>query len=479
MNTDTFQSFSDEFASSSFTDSNANTDTSTRSSDMYSEGYTFSTDDGDKNQYLPVSLPKIEKPKSDIRAKSEESSKLTVYKVLVAIDSAVDAIVDVIMPIEETIIIADNDLVELPSKSTKRKSPFVFRRKSANNGSPDINSSLSSKNQEQMSNAQTFPDMNRDGEPPKDYTSSLSPAYRVIHVQSKERNRTLKKPKSPKRFMNAESIPDEESREAPDPTDNPSTFATFLSSPRNKKIDKDDTTVETVTTTSEKSPIRARKLTPRKFFSSPRSKNAKKEAEASATVEDSVKEKDDEHAAFFFPTFDWITLTKEEKEEPKPEPEPEPVEEPSTKNKKLFGRRRNKKITKASDVTETADVISSVDQRDATEDERSSSNPSKKKGWRRGPFSPRGTSKRESNNIREAEIEQHEEELVKTDADEDWWSQYFWANQDNTNNVVDEGDIAKSEPELSETTEIKPKEGGRKGFFRRSKKNKSEPVLVQ
>ena len=474
LNDETFPSFSDEYASSGDTDNNTDS-----YSDIYSEGYTFSTDDGEKYQCLPARIVQnIEKPKTDYVSAKSARSKVTVYSVLSALDSAVDAVVNVVIPVERSISKLKIDSPPAsPKTATERKTssrPFSFRRKASS-------SSKSAKNPEDTHNIPSSPIDKEDAKSRQNPKSSSSPRFQVV---TKEKRPTTTSPRSPKGSKKDDPVSNE-SRVAGEPTDeasvfSPSTISIFFSSPMNKKFNEEEKNIGTIDENNEESTTSTRKVSSRKFFSSPRNKKVREEE---ITIEP-IEENEDESSSFFSKPFDWITPTN--KEEEKQEDEVVPVEEHEKKNKRFFGRRRNKKASDISVVSQmTADTYSkekdwfgrnktcTVDQRDdATEDGNIDSN--EKKNWKRRPFSPRRKFRRNDEDERDTTIAQ-EPEIDDAD-DQDWWSMYFWTyaeNNDNDAAGLDAETEAEAEAELFKTESPKRK-GLRKVFSRKSKKDRNE-----
>lgn len=125
-NNSTFPSYSDEIGSS------------TDDSEVYSEGYTFSADvtttSEDIETFVPPASLKKTSPKkysSMYHANDDPSvvstqSKSTVMSVLTSIDRALDAVVDIIIPVEKSI--TRTDMADAPSKIPLKKKPSIMQQ---------------------------------------------------------------------------------------------------------------------------------------------------------------------------------------------------------------------------------------------------------------------------------------------------------------------------------------------------------------
>ena len=425
-NNETFPSFSDEYTSSSYTDNG----------ESFSQGYTFSTDDGDKcNQCLPRIAQNIEKPRTDQNSSGSVKSKITVYNVLSAIDSAVDAVVDVVIPVEKTI---SKLKIDSPPTSPNRNAkidtsgPSIFTRKP---------SSSSKSTKSTMDNNKSIELLPEDKKPEKSpMKSKNSPSPKSIKANTK--SKSYKNTKSPKSVTNDNS----ESRgkgsmvgtEEASAVVSGTTMSSFFSSPKNTKINKDEDG-------------------------------------------DEEEDKKEDSSGFFFGAFDWMSPTS--KEEDVQDEVNVPEKKSMKKKRRLFGRSKKKK-TERSEPTENMNSdpkgkrrfgwkkkrTSAFDDRDASDEEHSQmSEDAHDSSAEMRCF---GRKKMQQvNDERDAadcntRSSTAEDASIRESNDEEWWSTLFWTN-------AEQNDEAINAEIDTEVLEIKGKKikGFRKIF--RSRKSQS------
>lgn len=424
-NNETFPSFSDEYTSSSYTDNG----------ESFSQGYTFSTDDGDKcNQCLPRIAQNIEKPRTDQNSSGSVKSKITVYNVLSAIDSAVDAVVDVVIPVEKTI---SKLKIDSPPTSPNRNAkidtsgPSIFTRKP---------SSSSKSTKSTMDNNKSIELLPEDKKPEKSpMKSKNSPSPKSIKANTK--SKSYKNTKSPKSVTNDNS----ESRgkgsmvgtEEASAVVSGTTMSSFFSSPKNTKINKDEDG-------------------------------------------DEEEDKKEDSSGFFFGAFDWMSPTS--KEEDVQDEVNVPEKKSMKKKRRLFGRSKKKK-TERSEPTENMNSdpkgkrrfgwkkkrTSAFDDRDASDEEHSQmSEDAHDSSAEMRCF---GRKKMQVNDERDAadcntRSSTAEDASIRESNDEEWWSTLFWTN-------AEQNDEAINAEIDTEVLEIKGKKikGFRKIF--RSRKSQS------
>ena len=364
------------------------------------------------------------------------------------------------------------------NKSTSTRAPFVFRKSSNNNHA----SATKLKKERSISSKVLHEEDVKRPQSPNSPTES-----------KKKGKSTARRPWSPKVFKKDTSFKKKhvDSRDQVEPVQtydentkvSKSPISHFFSSPKSAqiredagKIEKNQEDEEEFTSYNQKSPVTKQKSPVRKFFASPKSKrdNASHKPLTVSIPDEQKDERKDENGHFFLMPFEWISSTKNEEKEPEIV-EVHPEEQSHKKSKKKFGRRRTKKASDKSDVSAMAmgkestdknrfrkSKLDNIDERDGAEN-----GSSRKKNWKLRPFSPKAKSKVDAVDTREPEEPQGEQ--VKTE-DENWWSDYFWPQTENTANQSGESvGNPDAEAELFGTESVKPKRLSRV-LSRKSKK---------
>ena len=432
-NNETFPSFSDEYASSSYTDNG----------ESFSQGYTFSTDDGDKcNQCLPRIAHNIEKPRTDQNSSGSVKSKITVYNVLSAIDSAVDAVVDVVIPVEKTI---SKLKIDSPPTSPNRNAkidtsePSIFTRK------PSSSSKATKSTMDNNKSIELLPEDKKSEKSPKKSKNSLSPKS----IKANTKSKSYKNTKSPKSITN-------DNRE---------------SRGKGSMVGTEEASVVSGTTMTS-------------FFSSP--KNTKINKDEDGDVEEDKKE---DSSGFFFGAFEWMSPTS--KEEDVQDEVDVPEKKSMKKKRRLFGRGKKKK-TERSEPTENMNSdpkgkrrfgwkkkrTSAFDDRDASDEEHSQmSEDAYDSSAEMRCFGRKKTQVNDERDATDGKIDSFESESrsstaedasIRESNDEEWWSTLFWTNAEQNDEAIN----AEIDTEVLESKGKKIK-GFRKIF--RSRKSQSKP----
>ena len=428
---DTFRSFSEEYASS---------DNYTNGSDE-SQGYTFSDDAGiDNLTCLPeMTLGKFnEKPAGDATSPASTKSNMTMYGLLSVIDSAVDAVVDVVIPIERSISKIPIGLALQSPPSTSTVSPNSKQGSKMPTASPKSARSLKS------SKAETLPLREPDEEEARDDSSLFSFLTPKSARSLKSRNEDARDDSSVSSFSKLSPKSHKISRRGSPKSqksnrDRKGSKAQTVSSPEpDVEDDRDDSSVFAYTVFSPKSG---------------------KTHEVETKM---AKESTEESPGVFAFVYDWFSPTNEVEEVV------EATEEETITKKKGFrlGRPRSKKNRSKSDVSEMS--TPAVEERYVAEGSRFNFEEEKPKRRVRS-FSPRKFKKAEVE-VEEAEVE------VETKKDDEWWGATFLAATGFNGEENELLNNTQQEENKEESKEKTKRKGFRRMFSGKSAQDKSAEI---
>ena len=395
-NNSTFPSFSDSVGVYS------------SSGDSYymSEGDTFSLDDQDKLSCAPFSdiAQRLHKTGDDYdgTSVSTNQSKMSVYNVLEAIDKSVDAVVDVVIPLEKNISnlfiessppktssapIVDN--AKLKSKQAKKKT----RNMSQKHTSPRFGRSLSplkrKANKEKYNKNLDTADEERDD---VSMLSIFSTGPMVAMFSSptnvKNEEKAKKKNKSPRFGRSLSPLKRKANKEK-----------------YNKNLDtadeeRDDVSMLSIFSTG---PMVAMFSSPTNVKNEEKAKKKNKSTKRKAIGINTVQE-EDRQPSLFDSAYQWIS------------PKQEPVL--VIKKNKFFGRNTSKKMSKTSQIS--GNTVKGGSKKDHT---RKSDKPAMVEERGTNEESARGKKKRGLRFWKKKEI------IVKIDDEHDWWTSFLWAEE--------------------------------------------------
>ena len=422
----------------------SNSSSSASGSDSYelSEGYTYSLEDQDSPtncialsdiaqimHQTDEAWKNVGEAFDESSVRSSGGSKITMFDVLTAIDNAVDAVVDVVIPLEKTM----SELDVTPSKAGNEKQKSLTI--STNNresraekpSSPRALSPRGRKNNEENKNGMGDRKELNAVEERDDVRASLSPIRRALSPRRRNENMGDRKE------SNAVEERDDVSRSL-----SPIRRALSPRGRKNKKEKKNGMGDRKGTNAVEE-----REDVSMFSFSS---KNAAKANQR--------EDEEDEVSGYFESAFQWITSPRNEdsKEEPVPV---------MKKKKRFFGWNRSKKTsdsTHVSDVTiDSAAAKGSKKQKAARKEMIATA---KERGEQKGGTSGkdiskkgRGSRKKKGKAVIEPIVEKEEE------SNYDWWASFFLGGNE---------DVVQ-EPQLP-----KPRKGFKKIFGRKPKKANGE-----
>jgi len=392
-NNSTFPSFSDSVGVYS------------SSGDSYymSEGDTFSLDDQDKLSCAPFSdiAQRLHKTGDDYdgTSVSTNQSKMSVYNVLEAIDKSVDAVVDVVIPLEKNI---SNLFIE-PSPPNTSSAPIVHNAK--------LKSKQAKKKTRNMSQKHTSPRFGR----------SLSPLKRKANKEKYNKNLDTADEERDDvsmlsifstgpmvaMFSSPTNVKNEEKAKKKNKS---SGFGRSLS-PLKRKANKEKYSKNLDTADEERDdvsmlsifspgPMVAMFSSPTNVKNEEKAKKKNKSTKRKAIGINTVQEEDGQ-PSFFDSAYQWIS----------------PKQELVIEKKKFFGRNRSKKTSKTSQISgntmkggskkdykKKSDTPAMVEERDANEE----SARGKKRGLR---------------------FWKKKEIIVDKKIEHDWWTSFLWAEE--------------------------------------------------